>query len=234
MVNKKMITKEQFLDKIKQIKFNGITPNVKVDMAKTERNKVSWSKTDFPTKKELLLLANVEGMSTAANCYLINEICKSLNKDELYLNVGVWNGLTYFAGLINTECKAIGVDNFSQFGGPKDNFLNHYKKYKRNGSEFYDIDYIDYFKTHKDTIDFYFYDGHHSYDNQYKAIIQAAPFLKQGSLVLIDDTNGEAPKNATFDALKELNLKYDIWIDLTTAHNGHPTYWNGLLLCQIM
>ena len=87
MVNKKMITKEQFLNKIKEIKFDGITPNVKVDMAKTERNKVSWSKTDFPTKKELLSLANVEGMSTAANCYLINEICKSLNKDELYLNV---------------------------------------------------------------------------------------------------------------------------------------------------
>lgn len=229
-----MITKEQFLNKIKQIEFDGITPNVKADVSKTNRNKISWAKTDFPTKKELSSLSNVEGMSTAANCYLINEICKSLNKDELYLNIGVWNGLTYFAGLINTTCKAIGVDNFSQFGGPKDNFLNHYEKYKREDSKFYDIDYIEYFKTHKDKIDFYFYDGHHSYDNQYKAIIQAAPFLKKGSLVLIDDTNGEAPKNATLNAFKDLNLKFDIWFDIITAHNGHPTYWNGLILCQII
>ena len=228
-----MITKEKFLNKVKEIQFDGIVPNIKVDMVKTERNNVSWSKTNFPTKDELISLSKVEGMSTAANCFLINEVCKSLSKDELYLNIGVWNGLTYFAGLINTNCRAIGVDNFSQFGGPKENFLNHYNKYKRKDSEFFDIDYVEYFKTHKVKIDFYFYDGHHSYDNQYKAIIEAAPFLEKGSLVLIDDTNGEAPKNATLNALKDLKLDYDIWVDFTTAHNGHPTYLNGLLLCQI-
>ena len=228
-----MITKEKFLNKVKEIQFDGIVPNIKVDMVKTERNNVSWSKTNFPTKDELISLSKVEGMSTAANCFLINEVCKSLSKDELYLNIGVWNGLTYFAGLINTNCRAIGVDNFSQFGGPKENFLNHYNKYKRKDSEFFDIDYVEYFKTHKVKIDFYFYDGHHSYDNQYKAIIEAAPFLEKGSLVLIDDTNGEAPKNATLNALKDLKLDYDIWVDFTTAHNCHPTYWNGLLLCQI-
>ena len=229
-----MIDKQQFLNKIKEIEFNDINSDVKIVMPKFGKSKISWLKTNFPTKKDLLPLTNVDGMSTAANCYLINEICKSLNENQLYLNIGVWNGLTYFAGLINTNCKAIGVDNFSQFGGPRNNFLKHYENFKRLGSQFYDKDYINYFKTHTDKIDFYFYDGHHSYDNQYQAIIKVAPFLKKDSLVLVDDTNNEEPRNATFNALKDLNLKYDIWCDIKTAQNGHPTYWNGLLLCQII
>jgi hypothetical protein len=229
-----MINKQQFLNKIKEIEFNDINSDVKIVMPKFGKSKISWLKTNFPTKKDLLPLTNVDGMSTAANCYLINEICKSLNENQLYLNIGVWNGLTYFAGLINTNCKAIGVDNFSQFGGPRNNFLKHYENFKRLGSQFYDKDYINYFKTHTDKIDFYFYDGHHSYDNQYQAIIKVAPFLKKDSLVLVDDTNNEEPRNATFNALKDLNLKYDIWCDIKTAQNGHPTYWNGLLLCQII
>lgn len=88
-----MINKTQFLNLVSQINFDNIKPDLPIDVTAENRNKISWSKTNFPTKKELLSLANVEGMSTAANCYLINEICKSLSKDELYLNIGVWNGV---------------------------------------------------------------------------------------------------------------------------------------------
>ena len=46
-----------------------------------------------------------------------------------------------------TILKAIGVDNFSQFGGPRNNFLKHYENFKRLGSQFYDKDYINYFNV---------------------------------------------------------------------------------------
>ena len=229
-----MINKREFLNLVSQINFNNMQPDLSIDVNKHNRNKISWDSTNIPNKKELSSLSKIDGMSTAANCFLINSICKSFNKDELYLNVGVWKGLSLCSGLLNTECRVIGIDDFSQFGGPKETLLKNYENYKRGNDNFYDIDYIDYFKNHKGNIDFYFYDGEHSYENQYKAITLAAPFLQKNSLILIDDTNCDDPRNATFKALDDLNFKYDIWFDQKTAHNCHPTYWNGLILCQII
>lgn len=229
-----MITKNEFLNLLDLISFNNLKPDIPADVNKYNRNKISWENTNIPNKKELYSLLKINGMSTAANCFLINSICNSLTENQLYLNVGVWNGLTYCAGLLNTKCKAIGIDNFSQFGGPKEIFLKNYQSYKRNNDEFYDIDYTEYFKTHKEQIHFYFYDGEHSYENQYNGIKVAAPFLDKGSLILVDDTNMSAPRDATFDALRDLNIKYDIWLDQKTAHNCHPTFWNGLILCQVI
>jgi len=232
-----MIKKEKFLKRLEQITFNeDITPIVRIDNVATPKqsNELSWRITDFPSKEELKVMQYVNGMSTAANCYLINEICRELTKDEIYVNIGVWKGMTLIAGYINTICKIIGVDNFSQFGGPKKEFEKNYNKYKRDNSEFYEQDYVNFFNKYNRYIDFYFYDGEHSYEIQYQAIELVIPFLKTGSLIMIDDTNGNNPRSGTLNALYDNDRQYDIWLDQRTAHNCHPTYWNGIIILEIL
>jgi hypothetical protein len=173
-------------------------------------------------------------MSTLANAKLINLICKSLTEDQLYVNIGTYQGFSLIAGLINTKCKVEGIDNFSQFGGPKDKFFFNFNMFKRNNSIFFDQNYVTYLENKKDPINFYFYDGPHKYSDQYNAIKLAAHLFKKGTIIMIDDTNVNEVKTATFKALEDLKLNYDIWVNVNTVQNKHPTFWNGILILELI
>ena len=188
---------------------------------------------DYDLKKTLL---KIESMSTYAIGHVINKICKGLNKDQLYLNIGVWKGFSLISGMINTNCEVIGIDNFSQFNGPKKSFLQNFNKHKKINHYFYEEDYITFFKKFEKQskfIDFYFYDGEHSYDNQYKNLQIADQFLKSESLVLIDDINFDEVYSGTMDFINNTNSKYKILKEIKTANNHcHPSYWNGIIILK--
>lgn len=230
-----MIDKNTFLAEFNDITFNNISVDKHVDMPKSIAlcNRISWNLTDYDNIQELSRLQQVSGMSTAANAKIINLICKHLNKNETYLNIGVYHGYSLIAGLINTSCIVEGVDNFSQFSNPKDIFFSNYEQYKRDNSKFFDSDYVEFLKNKTETVDFYFYDGPHKYKDQYNAIDLAKHIIKPNTIIMIDDTNIPEVEQGTLDALKDNNINYDMWINVKTAHNKHPTFWNGLIVLQI-
>lgn len=230
-----MITKNELIDIVDSITFKGMQPDQEIGMPKPmeECNAMSWNLTEFPGKENLQALRSVTGMSTPAYAHVINSICRSMTEDQLYLNVGCYKGFSLVAGMIGSKCQVIGIDNFSQFGGPKEECLRNFQAHATDNHAFHDQDYEQYLLSHQGKIDFYFYDGHHSYDNQYKAMLKANDFLAPGSLVMVDDTNVPDVKAATFKALADLGRSYDTWIDISTAHNKHPTWWNGMLLLEI-
>lgn len=171
-------------------------------------------------------------MSTVANGYLINSIARRLNPGSVYLNVGTFEGYSLFCGMAGNEgVQCIGVDNFSQFGGPKEKFFQGYRRYKNKQSSFFNMDYVKYFKEyHKLPIGFYFYDGPHDYENQRNGLVVAEPYFCKDTLILVDDTNGDVVRNATLDFIAGRTDKYRILLDEKTAGNEHPTFWNGLML----
>jgi hypothetical protein len=178
-------------------------------------------------------LTKIHGMSTLANAYIIHELTKYLDPGEAYLNVGVWKGFTFLAGVLNRECTSIGVDNFSEFGGPKDEFLANYELHRHPRSTFHEMDYVEYLaKVHDGPIGFYFYDGEHSYENQFKSLEIAEPFLSRNAIILVDDTNHPPARNATLDFLKSRHRQYEVVLDQFTSIQGHPTFHNGLMLLR--
>ena len=113
--------------------------------------KKSFTIVDMPyntynsNKKALL---NIESMSTYAMGHLINQVCKNLSSNQLYLNIGCWKGFSLIAGMIDTSCEVIGVDDFSQFGGPREEFFNNFNKFRKgNIHKFYEDDYKVFFKN---------------------------------------------------------------------------------------
>lgn len=171
-------------------------------------------------------------MSTFAIGAIINKGVSEMSPDSSFVNVGVWHGFTLLAGLAgNSEKTCIGVDNFSEFGGPRDGFLEEFNKRKSSNHHFYDMDYRKYFSgRHSGKIGVYLYDGEHSYENQLEGLRIAEPFFSEDCRVLVDDTNWEEPRRATLDFIAGSRYKYQILLDQSTGQNRHPTLWNGLFV----
>jgi len=196
--------------------------------------KILNGKEDIYLKKILL---DIESMSTYAIGNIINQICKSLKKDELFVNIGVWKGFTLISGMINTICNVQGVDNFSEFGGPKDVFLENFNKFKIAGRhKFYELDYKVYFKNFEKKnsgINFYFYDGEHSYKNQYDNLEISNNFFVKDTIVLVDDINFEEVEQGTEDFIRKNSSKFRLIKKIKTKNNHcHPTYCNGIMIFQ--
>jgi|TARA_B110001452_G_scaffold239876_1_gene221130 hypothetical protein len=191
-------------------------------------------KSDLILKKELL---KIDSMSTFAIGYVINKICQELNDNENYVNIGVWKGFSMIAGMLNTNCNVYGNDNFSQFDGPKKEFIRKFNSLKNEEKHFfYECDYKDFFKDFeklKKSISFYYYDGEHTYKNQFENLIIAKEYFKSGTIILVDDINFQEVESGTKDFISKYPNEYKIIKDIKTANNHcHPSYWNGLFLFQ--
>lgn len=190
---------------------------------------------DEPRMRERIgKICRMPKMSTFAIGAMINYGISQMAEDECFVNVGVWHGFTFLSGITgNPGKKCIGVDNFSEFGGPRDEFLERFEKCKGPNHFFFDCDYAEYFsKMHKDPIGFYIYDGDHAYEHQLKGLEIAEEFFADDCIILVDDTNAPGPRDGTLDFIKNSSHNYRMIIDETTSHIGHPTLWNGVMIFQ--
>jgi hypothetical protein len=95
------------------------------------------------------------------------------------------------------------------------------------------MDYKEYFATvHREKIGLYLYDGDHCYEEQLRGLQIAEPFFSERCVILIDDTNREAPRQATLDFIRTSAYQYRIVLDQPTCIADHPTFWDGLMVVQ--
>ncbi len=189
---------------------------------------------DRSMKHCLRELCRIPKMSTLAIGAMISQGVSQMADSEAFVNVGVWQGFTFLSGMVNNAGKiCIGIDNFSEFGAPREDFLARFNNLRSPHHHFYEMDYAQYFSTvHKGYIGFYIYDGAHGYEDQLKGLRIAEPFFSQNCIVLVDDTNWEDPRQATLDFISSSANDYRILLDVKTSNNCHPTVWNGVMVFQ--
>ena len=73
----------------------------------------------------------------------------------------------------------------------------------------------------------YFYDGGHSFADQYDGVALAIPHLADDAVVIIDDTNKRAARSANNLVARALP-GFKLVLDLRTPRNHSPTWWNGV------
>ena len=71
---------------------------------------------------------DIEGMSGRKTRHFYNNLCAA--SDVRYLEIGTWKGSTFCAAMYNNNITCLGVDNWSLFGGPKEEFLQNFNKFK--------------------------------------------------------------------------------------------------------
>ena len=166
---------------------------------------------------QILLLP---GMSGKKYRTLVNNLIHELD-DARYLEIGVHTGSTVCAAGYNNKCFITCVDNWSQFSGPKDQFLENIKMIISDDCsvDFYEDDFrkLDYTSIGKHNV--YFYDGPHDYQDQYDGIVVAQPSLEDEYILIVDDWNLERVRLGTNDAIKDLGLKVIASFEIVTNLN---------------
>jgi len=184
--------------------------------------------------KALYPLCKIPRMSTLAIGAAINYAVSLMAPGLDYVNIGVWHGFSFLVGNVSNEDKrCVGVDNFSRFGGPEQQFRERFEAMKGPNSQFFAMDYVDFLQNHyQGAMGVYAYDGPHSYEHQLKALELAEPFFAEDCIVIVDDTNWDAPRQATEDFMHWSRNSYEILLDIKTSNRYHPTFWNGIMILQ--
>ena len=75
----------------------------------------------------------IEGMSGKLYRFFINTLVRQLG-DAAYLEVGSWAGSTLCSAIHDNKVRAVAIDNWSQFGGPKDLFFKNLRTFTTPGA----------------------------------------------------------------------------------------------------
>lgn len=195
---------------------------------------VDFGGQDAHLRELLLPLLAVRRMSTLTIGGVLNHLVRSMDPECAYVNVGVWNGFTLLAGMAgNDDRVCIGVDDFSEFGGPREDFLERFAARRGPLHSFHEADYADFLaRAPEAPIGVYLYDGNHSFGHQYRGLMRADPYFADDAVIVVDDTNLERAREATLRFANKSRLGWAAVLDRGTASVKHPTLWNGLMILQ--
>jgi hypothetical protein len=167
---------------------------------------------------------DLEGMSGKRYRMFINNLIRGMS-DPRYLEIGTWAGSTLCSAINRNAVKATAIDNWSQFGGPKELFEHNLSLYRNQHTDvrFIESDFrqVDYRSLGMFNV--YLFDGPHAEKDQYDGIDLAKPALDNTFVLIIDDWNWEPVRHGTAKALAQLNFSTLYSIEVrTTLDNSHP------------
>jgi len=169
-------------------------------------------------------IRQIEGMSGQRYRSLINKLVGSI-PDARYLEIGSWAGSTAAAALYGNRVRALCIDNWSQFGGPRELFFANIKKVLTPNIRFdvieRDFRAVDY----KDigSFNIYLFDGPHAEKDQYDGVMIAQPALANPFILIVDDWNWRQVRLGTFQALLDTRCQVEASIEIRTSRNNrHP------------
>ncbi|MEG3838989.1 tetratricopeptide repeat protein [Microcoleus sp. herbarium14] len=191
----------------------------------------------FPkTDRFQQILNQVTGMTTANVMQLLNFAVECLEPNEVYCEVGCFQGASLIAALLkHPEQMAYAVDDFSEF----DTFGDSFEKLTANLSTFDLSDRVflcnqefeEFFCELKEIaptekIGLYFYDAAHDYRSHLMGLLLVKPFLAERSLIVISNSNSSAARQANWDFLAA-HPQCKLFLDKTEGNDNYKL-WNGL------
>lgn len=186
----------------------------------------------YPSNRNLAsVLESVPGMATENKLKLLNCAAAALGPDEVYVEVGCYKGASLVgAALGNPAARLFACDNFSQFDGAAQELSATLSAHAAGQVSFFDLDFREFMRLapwRPARIGAYFYDGGHSFRDQYEGLDYVIPDLADDAVIVVDDTNKREARAANaLAACAFPGLR--LVLDLRTPRNHHPTWWNGI------
>ena len=173
-------------------------------------------------------ILNMEGMTGKKTRHFYNNL---LNKDDArYLEIGTWKGSSVCSAMCGNKAKVVCIDNWSEFGCPKNEFLINFITYKgENDAIFIEQDCFKVDISQLPKFNIYMYDGNHTKDSHYMALNHYYDCLDNMFVFIVDDWNWEDVRNGTYDSIKQLKLSilYEREVR-TTNDNTHPEWYSEI------
>jgi hypothetical protein len=169
-------------------------------------------------------ITGMEGFSGYAYRNFINLLVKRI-PDPRYLELGLWKGSTFCSAVWKNNVTAVGIDNWSEFGGPRNEFHANLAKVNSDTTriqiieeDFHSVDF-----TSIGKFNIYMFDGPVSEQETYEGITNALPALENDFILIIDDWNWSIIRKGTLRAIREHNLI----VDSITVTTGSDTEGPG-------
>jgi hypothetical protein len=185
-------------------------------------------------------IINMEGMSGIKTRHFYNNLLNTEN--ARYLEIGTWKGSSVCSAMCGNKAMVVCIDNWSQFGGPKAEFLVNFEKFKgENDATFIEDDCYKVDVSLLPKFNIYMYDGNHDNESHYNALLHYYNCLDDVFIFIVDDWNWEEVRNGTIKSIKKLNLKvlYEKEIRLTWDNSHTPrdqalqTWHNGIYVAVL-
>lgn len=180
-------------------------------------------------------IINMEGMSGTKTRHFYNNLLNI--EDGRYLEIGTWKGSSVCSAMYGNKNKVVCIDNWSEFGGPKQEFLKNFEKFKgQNDATFIESDCFKVDVSLLPKFNIYMYDGNHTVDSHYNALYHYYNCLDELFIFIVDDWNWDGVREGTMSSIAKLNLKvlYEREVRLTWdgSHSspdvGRKTWHNGI------
>jgi len=180
-------------------------------------------------------IISMEGMSGTKTRHFYNNLLNM--EDARYLEIGTWKGSSVCSGMCGNKAKVICIDNWSEFGGPKSDFLVNFNNFKgENEATFIENDCYKVDVSILPKFNIYMYDGNHTNESHYKALLHYYNCLDDVFIFIVDDWNWKDVRDGTVNSIQKLNLKvlYEKEIRLTWDNSVTPepelskNWWNGI------
>ena len=180
-------------------------------------------------------IISMECMSGTKTRHFYNNLLNM--EDARYLEIGTWKGSSVCSGMCGNKAKVICIDNWSEFGGPKSDFLVNFKNFKgENDATFIENDCYKVDVSILPKFNIYMYDGNHTNESHYKALLHYYNCLDDVFIFIVDDWNWKDVRDGTVKSIQKLNLKvlYEKEIRLTWDNSVTPepelskNWWNGI------
>jgi len=166
----------------------------------------------------------MDGLSGQRTRHFYNNLCSLPNAK--YLEVGCWKGSSTCAAMYGNNMTVYAIDNFSEFGGPKEEFANNVFKY-RGTNDFHFVEKDCWKVTAEDLnnvkFNIYLYDGAHEYEDQYNAVKYYKDFMEDEFILIVDDYNWYRVSEGTEQAIKDCNLEVVYKQIILTTNDGSHT-----------
>jgi hypothetical protein len=185
-------------------------------------------------------LINMPGMSGKKTRHFYNNLLNNANLR--YLEIGTWMGSTVCSAMCKNKATIVCIDNWSEFGGPKQEFLTYFDKYKGdNEAKFIESDCFKLDTSSLGKFNIYMYDGDHSRESHYKALTYYYYCLDDIFIFIVDDWNWQAVRDGTLNAINDLqlNILFSKQIRLTSDGSHTPeliareTWHNGIYVAVL-
>jgi hypothetical protein len=181
-------------------------------------------------------ILEIDGMSSPKIRHFLNNLGAFPNVS--YLEIGCWKGSTLISSLYgNQTVAAVAIDNWSEFGEPKEEFAANISQFLPPNQVLFingDCFEINVKNTFSKRVNVYFYDGEHSYSNQYRAFSYFNSIFEDVFIAIVDDWNWERVQGGTRLAFHDLGYQVLYEKFFLTPRNGDTSsWWNGFYIAVL-
>jgi hypothetical protein len=177
-------------------------------------------------------LINMQGYTGTKTRHFYNNLLNT--EDARYLEIGTWKGSSVCSAMCGNNATVVCIDNWSEFNGPKSEFLVNFNKYKGdNHASFIEQDCYKVDVSKLPSFNMYMYDGNHEEHSHYMALSHYINCMDDMFIYVVDDWNWEKVRRGTLNSIKALNLDVLYTKEIFTedpVHGVKETWWNGVYI----